>query len=180
VEFAGFAQAPNTNVQNIAQAARAPPPATPPSTPVQTSAFDEFDSLVNRRATPAAALAPAPVSNSSAFDPFAQSEPLQPTPSSFPMGDLLQPVPVNSSPAFGSSNPTPQPQVTTGNFDALKSLSMESNQNQGMGYGGYGYGMPQQQQQQPYDMYSNAYNPNLSVDEQMKRLSMNSPYFRGN
>jgi len=188
VEFAGFAQAPNTQVQNIIQTSNAPPPATPPSTPVQGSAFDDFDSLINRRAGGAPAQTPAPAptvpSTSVPFDPFAQSEPLQPTPSSFPMGDLLQPVPVNSSPAFGSSgiNPTPSSQVTTGNFDALKSLSMEGqNQNQGMGYGGYGYGGGMPQQQPSYDMYSqNAYNPNLSVDEQMKRLSMNSPFFQGN
>jgi len=80
-------------------------PATPPSTPVEPSGFDDFDMLANREKNQK------PVANTPAVDFFAQPQtPAFPTPqgfNAFPSQPVtLQPAPfVNTQPGFPSASP---------------------------------------------------------------------------
>jgi len=174
-----------------------PMPPTPSSTPVADSFFDDFDSIANRSKQSAAAPAPAPTT-SVPFDPFADpqpaqgpgfsnsqplqpvfptSQPLQPTPLSG--ASILQPVPANSAPIFDQTPMQPSAAPVQSKYDgfaALKNLDMQGSSS------GMGYSQPQGNQ-----MYSpmagpqgNVYSPNVSIEEQMRRLSMQAPNFQGN
>merc|ERR1711862_1027580 len=93
-----------------------PLPPTPNSTPVQGSVLDgDFDAIVNRSA------APNPPQET-AFDPFANSEPLQPTSTPLtPSSSILQPIPANSTPSYNVGVTQPNQNRSDG-FAALKSL----------------------------------------------------------
>lgn len=164
-------------VQNVDLYADVPLPATPNSTPVQGSMLDDFDSLANRNQ-------PQP----SGFDPnvaFANSQPLQPTPSGVaPSNSILQPIPANSTPSFMDQPMQPtqpmQPQQSKyDGFAALKSLDAQGQQQQGGGAFA-----PQMQSPQTFNQMQmpnpNVFQPNVSIEEQMQRLSMQSPYYQGN
>jgi len=172
---------PTSNV-NIDLYSDVPLPATPNSTPVQPSMLDDFDSLANRN-TP-----------QSGFDPnvaFANSQPLQPTQVGIsPSNSILQPIPANSTPSLMDQPIQPmQPQQQQSKYDgfaALKSLDEQQGQQQQQFGAPGGAFVPQMQSPQMFTQMQmpnanpNVFQPNVSIEEQMQRLAMQSPYYQGN
>mmetsp|Transcript_34295 Transcript_34295/g.58726 ORF Transcript_34295/g.58726 Transcript_34295/m.58726 type:complete len:371 (+) Transcript_34295:40-1152(+) len=160
-----FTTPDTTPISAINEKDYGPLPPTPNSTPVQGSVLDgDFDAIVNRSA------APNPPQET-AFDPFANSEPLQPTSTPLtPSSSILQPIPANSTPSYNVGVTQPNQNRSDG-FAALKSLD-GGQQGGDFNFQSGGF-MPQGQPQQMFQQ-------NLSIEEQMKRLTMSSPYYNGN
>jgi len=179
-------RAPKPSGVNFQAYASVPLPPTPNATPVQSSMIDDFDSIANRTAVPAPVeqAPPPPYDSFADAEPvyFPNTQPLQPVP--VPSSSILQPIPVNTTPYMHQQPPVQTGQPHLSGYDGFAALKNLDVQQQGGNFYGGNYNYPQMQPAQMFTQMqvpqANIYTPNLSIEEQMNRLSMHAPNFPGN